>query len=424
MVDRFSHLLFSAAVVVLTAMPLASQQYVVASRLTGNPATVLTLIDVIPGVTIPISTFASANLPPRAVAFDPINRGLLLALESGTDTRIVRLSLQGATVTFEQTLNQFAGIVTDIAVDPASGLWAALDGPGGGLLLLSRTTGQALSFYSYPRTVAMEIAYSGTALIVQQVPNGSAVLSFVDLATGSTIQTASMGTAPSARPTGITDLPTGAIRQAVSEESTGLFRFEFLNTLSPWPLAPPLPSGSPVEIGPGGQGIMILGGASFPFLATVPIFGNTLTTLSSALPGAPVDFAEQPGIGPALIRFGSPCPSGGTWTSTGLPQVGSTTFALGLQGGVPSAATALLLGLSDLSAFGQSLPWLVSPSCSLLTSAEIVLLTTSTGTGSASFTLPIPAAPGFSGSIIFGQWIQSVSGLPILSDAFAAHLAP
>ncbi len=400
-----------------------AQEFVVASRQVGNPATALTLCDAIPGTVTPLASFGNAVNPPRAIAADPINRDLIVALESGTSTVVVRLTYSAATLINEQILANFPGDATDLAVDSSSGIWVALDGPQGGLLRLARNSGQALAFFPYPRTVAFEIAYPGTGLLVQQVPGGNALLRFVDLTTGAAIQTIPVLSAPGERFTGATDLPTGAIRQAMSSEASGLFRFEFLSTLNPWALNPAIPVGSPVEIGPGGQGIMVLGGAGFPYLATVPIFASNLVLLAGPLPGSPVDFTEKPSIGPALIRFGSPCPQGGSWSSQGLPQLGSTTFSIGLQGGVPNRSTALLLGVSDQVGFGQSLPWTIAPACEVHTSADIALVTTSSVNGDASFVLPIPLVPAWAGSILFGQWIQENGGTPILSDAFAAHLA-
>ncbi len=117
--------------------------------------------------------------------------------------------------------------------------------------------------------------------------------------------------------------------------------------------------------------------------------------------------------------FGSGCPGSGGITprlrcAGGSAAVGNGSFALQLRDAPPGADAFLLLGVSDATWAGVTLPWAIpgSAGCSVLVSGDVIAGPVPTGgtgpgTGAASMALPVPPDPAAVGSVAYAQWAVS-----------------
>lgn len=91
-------------------------------------------------------------------------------------------------------------------------------------------------------------------------------------------------------------------------------------------------------------------------------------------------------------------------------RVGNTGFGLHLENAPPLAPAYLLVGLSDTSWAGFPLPAPLpgALACPLRVSGDVILSTpsgTTSPSGSAAVSLPVPNLAGLVGSQAFAQWI-------------------
>ncbi|MAG55661.1 MAG: hypothetical protein CMJ83_05150 [Planctomycetes bacterium] len=412
--------------VVVSAVPAQPPpgRILVATRLNGaTQAQIVEVLTTSGTVTPFVGGFPSDNLVPTAIAYDRVNGDVIVGLQDTSFARIARLSISGTTITSQILLGTIAGTVTDLEFGPNGSIYAATDGPAGGVSRFPRNGGPATPVLVAPNVTALDIPWAGPqAMAAREIPSGPPELVFFDLISGVVSGTYPMTGMGAVRPTGVVDLPTGAIRQAVTDTQGGLWRFEFLTTAQPWPTTPSLPFGGAAELKMNGSDVLILGGASAPLLRSAQVFGTTLTTIAGPIPGDPVDMALADLPVARLIPLGSPCPA--NWTSTGVPSIGNAGFQIGVANATPNLAAFLVLGLSDQVWGGISLPLTLVGGCNLLVSGDAVFPTVTNGLGNAILPLPIPADPALAGTIVFGQWGQIDTGLWVTSDAFAAHIWP
>ncbi|MCI0587402.1 MAG: hypothetical protein L0323_11235 [Planctomycetes bacterium] len=113
------------------------------------------------------------------------------------------------------------------------------------------------------------------------------------------------------------------------------------------------------------------------------------------------------------LPFGAGCPGTGALVpaigASGLPQLGNGAFAVTLSDALPGASATLVVGVSDSSWLGASLPASLSSlglgtSCSLLVSVDVVVSATVDAAGTATVGIPLPSAAGFAGASAFAQW--------------------
>lgn len=408
------HLL--TTVVLVTAAAVAQSPtfpHIVLTQLTGAPvAAQLVEVDPVLGTVQPLGGFPSNTLPPLALAVDPYDGALLVALDQGAGTSsIVRLQRVGSGLV-ELPVAQVNGRVTELSVFDQD-LFAAVDDATGGLYRMPRRGGAATNVFPIVNLTAMH-GYAPSANFVMlawtgrpgtpSIDSGTALL---DLATSTFV----FGPDSFANPnglevTGVVDLPTAVPRQLLcfTDGSFALFAGLISPTPQPVPTTPPIPAGGAVAMHPAGPysvSPIALGGSAFPFLYSVEAFSGTVTVLSAALPGAPVDFAYGLPTFAHSETFGDAC--GATALAqgwTGLPQLGTT---LGLQvQGPPNSLVILVAGLDDF-AFGV-LPAPLPGSCLLETSPDFLQAHVSNVAGAAVQPLQIPASPSFVGTVVFTQW--------------------
>ena len=116
-------------------------------------------------------------------------------------------------------------------------------------------------------------------------------------------------------------------------------------------------------------------------------------------------------------------------TSGGLPALGNANYALAVYG-LPQSSAVLLLGASNQSLSGISLPLdlgAVFPElngCFLRSSAEAALPGTVGPTGALAFPLPIPDAPRLVGTVLYSQALltSSILSTTMLTNAYASSI--
>jgi hypothetical protein len=224
--------------------------------------------------------------------------------------------------------------------------------------------------------------------------------------------------------TGIGDLPTALVREAVAFADGG-FELVVYGGPPPTPLAavPAIPNGGAAAMKP-----VSLGSAAFPYLYSLEVWGMmpNVAMLAGPLPGDPTDLAIAPAIGAGFLLFGQSCGQPPPHlNSRAWPTLGNLQFAIDLSGGAPNQATFFVLGLSDSAAFAAlPLPFALPSGCELRVAPDVVLFQLSSATGSATQALPIPNLQGLLGMRVFGQWLQSAA-LPFASsEGVALQIGP
>lgn len=416
-----------------TALPAQLQGTAVVAIATGStPATLLLDVDLQSGSLSPRPAFASQGLPPLALAVDPTDGSLLLALASGSQSRIVRLAPSGA----ELLLGDVPGSCRELLVDRLGRPVAITGGAQGAVFRLPRSGGQRQLLQAVPFASA---AGAMTPMVsnVLLASDGSAGPPARDPALGDFDcenggfqggQQALVGFTPLGI-TGLIDLPTAVPRQLLAHDDGS---FSLYSTMLP---GNPLPVGSTPVLPPGGAAAMkthdrvlglVLGSSSSPYLRAFDPYAAlggafAFTAAFGPLPGDPVDYALLPGAGAAVWPFGGACGSAAELhldaRSGGPPQPGNAAFALGLDQAVPLQPALLVLGLLELP------PLPVANGCSLSVLPQFLALHVADAGGQAQQPLPLPNQAGLLGLVVFAQWLQLDGQLPFLtSGTVAVHV--
>jgi len=423
----------------LSALPIAAQvapgDSVAAVHLTGAPfSTQLLIIDQF-GTVTPYGRFPSDTMPPLAVAIDPYDRELLVALDLGATSRVVRLLPTGTQLVGEIVIGDLPGRCQQLSVI-GDRLLATLDGPSGGIIgLPRRSTGPAAMLFAQPRAAALHrfgpqqsqlvLAWSGDPA----VPGADPGIGYVDLETASFYYGPFSYPSPStAAITGIADLPTGASRQLVAfADGTYTVVMGGSTTTTPMPTNPPVPTGGAASMysDGGGPAGLAVGGAAFPFLYRIDAFTGTVTLVAGPLPGDPVDYAPAPSMLAQVLTFGEPCglPAFGLGGSGGAPGLGNQFFQLDASGALAQQALIFVAGFSDVRSFATVLPLpLPGPGCPLEIDPLAVVFALTSPSGTASLPLPIPGAGGFFGTLLFAQALQIDPAGFVTSPALVAQI--
>lgn len=401
---------------------------VVATRTSVTPATLLLQVDLATGLYTARPRFASDHLPALAVAVDPTDGSVLMALDDAGRSRIVRLPANGG----EIGLGSIAGICRELLVDRRGGVIVLIGGAGGGVHRLPR--------------------HGGAAVLLHSVPFASAAGTLSPLAWGAVV--ASDGSAAPARDPGLgdfdfdngqysagpfafagftplgidglIDLPTALPRQLLAHDDGSFSLYSSALTGNPLPVGstPTLPPGGAVAMHCSDRGLgLVLGSSSSPYLRAFDPYtalsgAMALSVVAGPLPGDPIDYALLPDGGAGVLTFASACGSAAELYigpgNGGLPQPGNQAFALALYQGVPQQPAMLGLGFMELP--GVPLP----NGCAALVLPAVVLLQSTDANGDASQPLPLPNQPALLGLTLMAQWFQFDGAVPFATSGVAA----
>ncbi len=430
-----------AAAVALLAMDAPRSQIpaghaVIATGHRATPATQLLIVDLATRIVTPLSRFRHDDLPPLALRVDPINRDVLLAVDLGSATRILRLGIRGAVVTRVRVLADFSGTATDMVVTYPGDLTVSVGGLQGGLFYVPREGGAGTPSLSASRIVGTSTLSIYTSEVwIAESGNGAtpAQLRSFDARSG---YTAGPFPLPAIQPptlTGIAELLTSNPTHVLSTTNGEVWRSVLQQSVVRLPITPALPAGATrvVRAAMGNTGF-VLGGAADPFLRSFDAYTTapqTWNVIAGPLRGDPVafDISEPPFS--LVTQFGERCSPSATapalYTQGGFPRLGNGSFGLTTTG-IPQIPVILALGLSDQQYFGLPLPiTLLGGGCELLVSPDVMFFMTTDPIGRASRQIPIPSSPTLSGRIVFAQWIHLIGGpLVAATDAMALHIYP
>lgn len=91
-------------------------------------------------------------------------------------------------------------------------------------------------------------------------------------------------------------------------------------------------------------------------------------------------------------------------SNTGTPAVGGS-FSVDLANARSNTAAVFVLGLSDSKWGAFNLPLMFMPGCNLLASGDVLTGLATSGTGTASVTIPIPNNKALAGALFFNQFL-------------------
>jgi hypothetical protein len=408
--------MFRRSLAVLVGAALIAQAptvpVVVLTRLPGATQSALLEVDPVTGLATPLPGFLGDSMRPLAVAVDPFDGAVFVALDAVAvaAVQVVRLVRTGSGWS-EHPLVQIGSRITQLDVVDED-LLVAFDG---GVFRLPRRGGTPATVLAQanvtalhgfgPNATAAAIAWTGrpgTAV----VDSGTGVR---DLAASAWWWGPDSFPNPTARETtGIVDLPTAVPRQllAFDDGTFALFAPLVAPAPTPVPTTPAVPPGGAVALKTGGPfsvAPLALGGAPFPFLYSVDAFSGAVTLRSAALPGDPVDFAAGIDRQAHRLPFGRACgPVVVQATSSGDAVLGTTLTLTGT--GQPNALLVLALGLDDFA--GGALPLALPGGCALEIAPDVLLAFVAGPAGTAAQSVAIPAAPALTGTPLFVQWGQ------------------
>ena len=409
---------------------------VIATAFRATPATQLLVVDLATGTVTPLSRFTHDDLPPLALSVDPVNRDLLLAVDLGGATRILRLGIRGAAVTRVRVLAEVPGSANDIVVTYPGDLTASAGGLQGGLFQFPRNGGAGSPSFAAPRIAGISIlSIYGTEVWIAESGNGAtpAQLRSFDARSGFTAGPFPLPAIQPSTLTGIAELLTSIPTHVLSTTNGEVWRSILQQNVVRLPITPALPAGATraVRTAMGNTGF-VLGGVASPFLRSFDAYNTapqTWKVIAGPLPGDPVAFAIGEPASPLVIQFGERCSPSATvpalHTQGGFPRLGNARFGLTTTG-IPRIPVILALGASDQQFSRLPLPIaLPGGGCELLVSPDVTFAMTTDPMGRASQQLPIPSTPALSGRIVYAQWIHLIGGpLIAATDAMALHIYP
>jgi hypothetical protein len=423
---------FACSTLLTTALATAQlpglDAILVASDVGG--ATLVLSVDASTGLWSVLPPLPGDSMPPLAVVFDPLDRSLLIALDAGGSSVVMR---RPRDQTSELPVGTVPGQCVDLLVDRLGDVVAVTGGAQGAIWRLPRLGGAAslvraapfASAANTPQEIAFGVilGFDGAGAPQPRDP----AMGEVDLANGQYL----WGPIPLAGfvPLGIrgfVDLPTGVPRQVLAHDdgSLSVWSWAFGQNPMPVPTLPALPPGGIAALKSHalGHGIL-LGGAASPHVYAFdplqalapPIALAQLTPLP--LPGAPVDHALVPSIFARVWTFASPCGVAAELrmrAATGAPpRIGTGSFGLALAQGAPSQPAWLAVG------FVESLIALPT-GCRLRVPPVAILANATDAGGAAAQSITIPAWPGLIGVRFLAEWLQLDGGAPFMTSDVAA----
>lgn len=410
----------AASLFVALVAVLPGQRHLVVTAHAVQPTTRLLVSEAQFGTWTNLPGFPSDGLPPRAVAYDPLNGDAIVALDTGSGgSRIVRVRTTAPV--FEWRLADLPAAVVDVTVihrgdvyavaesPPAqAGLWRIPRRGGAPVRVLPLVDPAAITAFGPESTFAV-VAQSGTP----GPPSRDATLVYVDVAAGTATPQPSTQVARAV--VAALDLPTAVPRTLLAHPDGSLTLVEGFSNPRSVQVTNPGPGNVRTLSWETSGSILALGGAVDPYLKTLPPIPPVgvpvpWTRLVGPMPGDPIDM-DAMFDGAASWRFGDACGTGGSISSSGSslgPTLGDGSFAIQLQSAAAAAPAILALGFRDdtaQSAGGAPLPAALPSGCSLLVDPEALFFATTNAMGNATHPLPVPNQTSLLGLRVYSQWL-------------------
>ena len=387
-------------------------------------------LDLATGKHVSLAPFPGSRRPPLALTVDPVSRDIFVIVDAGSSTsRCERLRYTGTKLVRSRTIATFPGIVRDVVMADASDLFLADSVGLSRLRRFGRPTrvanvarARALSTFGAQSTQAW-VAHSGNA----SAPPG---LRLIDLTTGKTAAGPFVYTGFAAQITGVVDLPTGLIRQLVTDSLGRLSVSIGFKVPVPLKMTPTLPAGATraMRYDMSKLDAYVLGGSAHPYVKTMRGWtAQAWNIRGGPFPGDPVAFDLGPGSAPAIESFGKGCDRFGAASpfairpgQGSIPRLGNGNFQL--------IATQAPLAIAPIFfVFGaDEIPHVALPSpCSLRVAPDLIFAHMTDRAMGATQALPIPNDARFLGATFYGQWVQPRIGASVqfaTSSAAACHV--
>ncbi len=405
---------------VAVAQTLADRIIVLTEQATGPGIAKLLAVDPATGSISSLPRFAGDSQRPQALTIDPINGDFLVGLEQGTNSELRRIRVQNGTAR-SSVIATFPGAIVGLCTASGGDIITTLSGTGGfgAILRVGRLSGiqSVLRTGSTVTALACQ-GLSDFALLVEAGSQGPELVG-LELLTGQLL----LGPIPipglaGRTVTGIHDLPTGATRQALTDDMGGVHLFEFTSQLTTLTVQPAMPLGGTASMrgSLGGLDIVCVGDSRYPFVSVVNVFGagmqGSRQVLSSLISGNPIDFVRTPDSRASLVRYGARCGNAGDLAFQGLPTVGNAQFSVGLSNANPQQTAAMLFGLDDTMSAVGPLPVPLPSGCPVRVSPDAFVLAPIDGSGAANVPFPIPNDVSLIGVRVY---VQAVTLTPPLA---------
>lgn len=390
-----------------------------------TPATLALEVDLQNGTYTVLPSFSTDVHPPLAIASDPIDRTVLVALDTGSATQVMRrvfLPTPG-----ESLVGTVPGRAVELLVHRTGDVVVVTGGSGGAIHRLPRQGGAPVLLRNTPRAgaAASTLDLAWTAVVGRSgsaSPAADPTMASVDLDGGS------LGWGPITFPgftpagiVGLVDLPTAMPNQILAHDDGSLSVYSWFLGGNPIvaTVVPALPPGGVAamkthELSNG----LLLGGVANPnlyaFDPTQALTGTVnLTMVAGPLLGAPVDYTVLPLDGAEVLEFGRPCGVAAEMridaTPGQGPVIGNAGFGIRLHQALPSLPAWLGLGFDETS-------FTMPTGCPLLVTLDAIGAQWTDGAGDATLQVPLPNDLGLVGVRFYCQWLQADSGVPFMTS--------
>lgn len=380
-------------------------------------------LDPVLGTIRSLRRFGADGGAPLACTFDPVARHAIVAVAVPGGSAIYRVDPASP---FERFLALLPDPVIGLELGETCDLQVITGGQNGAIFEVARNGSTPTFRFATPHATAFgaqkRMPYLWVASAAPSLPPS---ITLVDPRVPSVLvpPTAIPGLA-GRRITGVQDLPTGAIRQALTDDQGGIHLFEFLTTLRTLAVMPTLPAGATNSLMVEQNfsiDAVVVGDGRAPHVTRVPLFGAApnAVRLAGPLPGGAVDLDLVENQ--AAIGFGADC--GGAFGNRSFQAPAGGVGLLEVRSAPANLPAIAVIGGSEQTFSGGTLPVVLPGGCPLLVSPEIIVPIVADAAGVARLTFAVPAVLPRAFAV-HAQWVFPVAGGLATSGALSVQTEP